>query len=272
MEVNMGRNMRGRKESYYSQLVPIFVTALSLFSWSATLAAQDEEEKVRLENMTVTATKSERPTIDTPEAVNIITREEIERQQAQDITDLFRFEPGVEIDGTFGGSLRERPVIRGLSGNRILLSVDGKRLNFSRAHKGNINFIDVDSVERIEIIRGPASALYGSNALGGVISIITKDPDDLLEQGQSFGGRLKFDFNGVNEEYTEGLTLYGRADDRFSYLFGYTRRDADNIDTPSGEISGTALERDNFDFKGVFKPAAKDRFRLNLQFMDDMSE
>lgn len=265
-------NVRYPNERFYVRFMTIFAITLSLFAKPAVAQTGSEEGKVRLEEMTVTATKSERPTIDTPEAVNIITREDIERQQAQDIGDLFRYEPGVDIDGTFGGSLRERPMIRGLSGNRVLINVDGSRLNFSRAHKGNLNFIDVDSVERVEIIRGPASALYGSNALGGVISIVTKDPEDFLEPGESFGGRLKFGYNSVNSEAAEGFTFYGTAGEQFSYLFAYTRRDADNIDTPAGEISGTGLERDNFDFKGVFRPTDKGRIRVNLQYLDDMSE
>ncbi|MFQ5779309.1 MAG: TonB-dependent hemoglobin/transferrin/lactoferrin family receptor [Nitrospiria bacterium] len=264
--------MRHPSEPYYGRLIAIFVMTLTLFTKAAVAQTETREEKVRLEDITVTATKSERPTIDTPESVNVITREEIERQQAQDITDLFRYEPGLDVNDSFGGSIREQVVIRGLEGNRILLSVDGKRLDFSRAHSGNINFIDVDSIERIEVIRGPASALYGSNAIGGVVSIITKDPKDLLEPGRSFGGSLKFGYNSVNDEYSEGFTLFGEASDRFSYLFGFTRRDADDIDTPAGKINSSGFDRSNFDFKGVFRPTDKDRIRLNLQFLDDTSE
>jgi hemoglobin/transferrin/lactoferrin receptor protein len=183
-----------------------------------------------MEEITVTATKSERSTFDTPAAVSVIDRQEIEALQPQAITDLLRYQPGVDIGN---GPLRitERPFIRGLGGNRLLLSVDGARLNFNTAHGGNLNFIDVESLERLEIVRGPASALYGSSALGGVISLRTKDPRDMLESGQRIGARLQSSFNSANQEFAQHVSLYGIAKDDFDYMLSYTRRDASDVRT-----------------------------------------
>src|SRR5690606_27252800 len=114
----------------------------------------------------------------------------------RDIKDLFRDEPGLGVGssaGRFGiGDIR----IRGLGGNRVRIQVDGIPVSdafeigaFSNANR---NFVDLDTLKRVEVVRGPTSALYGSDALGGTVSFVTKDPSDYLGEGRNayFGFRL----------------------------------------------------------------------------------
>lgn len=149
-------------------------------------AQQDESavtrvdgERVFTDRIVVTAARQEQESAKTPAPITVIEGEEIERLQAEKVSDLLKDLPGVEVSGE--GPFRGLPVIRGLSSNRVLILVDGQRLNNARESTlfAGIqpNLVDLAQVERIEVLRGPASVLYGSDAMGGVINIITRKPD-----------------------------------------------------------------------------------------------
>ncbi|MGZ5079199.1 MAG: TonB-dependent hemoglobin/transferrin/lactoferrin family receptor [Usitatibacter sp.] len=146
-----------------------------------------------LEKIVVTAVASRvvEAVDSTPAKVSVIERSELERRLARDLRDAFRYEPGVSIENgatRFGlGNI----AIRGLDGNRVQMLQDGIRLpdgfrigSFSNASR---NPFDLDLLSRIEILRGPGSALYGSDALAGVVSMTTLDPRDLLGAGRAAG-------------------------------------------------------------------------------------
>lgn len=125
--------------------------------------------------MVITATRVERALFDTPQAVSVLDDEAVEQANVEATPDFFRHAEGVYVQKTNlgGGS----PFIRGLTGKQVLVLVDGIRLNNSFYRFGPhqyLNTIDPAIVERIETVRGPASVLYGSDALGGVINIITR--------------------------------------------------------------------------------------------------
>ncbi|MDV3241878.1 MAG: TonB-dependent receptor [Methylocaldum sp.] len=127
----------------------------------------------------VTATQSERDSFLVPQAIASITPEFIDHSLQSMTPDLFRFTPGVYIQKTNqgGGS----PFIRGLTGKQVLILVDGVRLNNSFYRFGPhqyLNTIDPNIIERIETVRGPSSVLYGTDALGGAINIITRKRSD----------------------------------------------------------------------------------------------
>src|SRR5690606_31721311 len=110
--------------------------------------------------------------------------------------DLFRHEPGITVSESFGrfgiGDIR----IRGLGGNRVRIQTDGivvsDAFNIGSFSNANRNFVDLDTLKRVEVVRGPTSSLYGSDALGGIVSFITRDPSDYLGAGRHayFGSRL----------------------------------------------------------------------------------
>jgi outer membrane receptor protein involved in Fe transport len=148
---------------------------------AAPARAQDStvaDTTVRLTPVTVTATRSVKNVFRTPTPVTVVDQRKITESQANSISDLFRGVPGLDVTGVGAGQVR--PIIRGQRGQRILLLSDGLRLNNSRRQQdfGEIpSLIDVASVERIEIVRGPSSVLYGTDAIGGVVNVITKRPE-----------------------------------------------------------------------------------------------
>ncbi|HOC41673.1 MAG TPA: TonB-dependent receptor [Thermoanaerobaculales bacterium] len=145
-------------------------------------AAEVVEEggaRVFKDRIVVTASRQEEASADIPAPITVIDRKMIEQAQPEKIADLFKEIPGVEIDGE--GPFRGLPVIRGLSSNRVLVLVDGQRLNNGRESTSfagiQPGLVNLSEVERIEVLRGPASVQYGSDAIGGVINIITRAPD-----------------------------------------------------------------------------------------------
>jgi len=162
---------------------------------SASPADKEESEKgkkVFKEEVVVTATRQSQKSSTTPAAVSVITAEEIKNRQPEKMADLFKELPSVDVQGE--GPFRGLPVIRGMSSNRVLILVDGQRLNNARESTlfAGIQpgLVDLSEVDRIEVLRGPASVLYGSDAMGGVINIITKKPDlsaEKFSMHHSFG-------------------------------------------------------------------------------------
>ena len=112
---------------------------------------------------------------------SVITTEEIEQYSHRNIKDLVRYEPGVVVSGQGRFGLNGFN-IRGIGGDRVLTLIDGAPLadefSFGPNLSARRNYIDVDALKAVEIIRGPASSLYGSNAIGGLVTFMTKDPAD----------------------------------------------------------------------------------------------
>ncbi|KVW46028.1 TonB-dependent hemoglobin/transferrin/lactoferrin family receptor [Burkholderia ubonensis] len=158
------------------------------------LAASTRGDAALLDPVTVTATRTATAASRTAASVSVITDEDLEEQQAANIKDALRYEPGVTVRRTAyrpgsaalgGGRDGDSSInIRGLEGNRVLLMEDGIRLpsafSFGPLEAGRGDYADLDTLKRIEILRGPASALYGSDGLTGAVNFITKDPQDLL--------------------------------------------------------------------------------------------
>ena len=139
----------------------------------------------QLDAVTTAATRTRRPLDDVPATVSVITTEDIDRENMQDIRDLVRNEPGVTVGNNPFRAGFQNFLIRGIGGNRVLLMVDGMRMpDFPDSNQGAGTYTreqpDLEDIKRVEIIRGPASALYGSDAIGGVVAYTTKDPGDYL--------------------------------------------------------------------------------------------
>ncbi|MDO9403017.1 MAG: TonB-dependent receptor [Polaromonas sp.] len=158
----------------------IAAAAVSSLSALATHAmAQSSEATGQLNEITVTAGGYEQSVKDAPASISVITAAEIAKKSYTDVTDVLKNIPGVHIEG---GGVEQSVMIRGMSSDYTLFLVDGRPQQDNQAFGLNgtqsgtpIHFLPpLDSIERIEVIRGPASSLYGSDAIGGVVNIITK--------------------------------------------------------------------------------------------------
>lgn len=179
-----------------------------------------------LQQVTVTGTRTERTLADSPASITVIDRERLRRELLQNIQDLVRYEPGVSVRRSVRYGLQDFN-IRGLDANRVLIQVDGirqpERFSFGPFNIGRDTF-ELETLKTVEIIRGPASTLYGSDALGGVVTYTTLDPADLLGERDSHVG-LSSQYDSKNQGYVNTLSLAGRQDNLEALLI-YTRRDA----------------------------------------------
>lgn len=156
-------------------------------------------EVTTLAPVVVVGTRHPRAASDVVNTVSVIEEEDIEQRQVFDLTDLVREEPGVSVDAddTRFGSVGFR--IRGIGGNRVLTLVDmvpvADRFFVGEFADSGRDFLDVGMIGRVEILRGPASVLYGSQAIGGVVSTNTLSPQDLL-RGEDNAGRVLAGYRG----------------------------------------------------------------------------
>lgn len=213
--------------------------AAMLVAPAAAFAAEGDTADV----ITVTATRTEKPVEDVPVTVSVIDARQIDDQMITDIKDLIRYEPGVAVRraparftaaGASTGRDRDSGFnIRGLEGNRVLITVDGVRMpdafSFGAQSVGRGDYVDLDLVKSVEILRGPASALYGSDGVAGAVSFLTKDPEDFLKDGRSVGGGARIGYDSSDESWTKGIVVAGRTGN-LQGMLAFTRRDGHELD------------------------------------------
>ncbi len=140
------------------------------------MAEDVSEVKEKEDQMVVTASAIEQNLRDAPASISVITREDLQKKPVQNLKDVLKDVPGVQI--TNESDNRQGVSIRGLGSGYTLILVDGKRVNSRNAvfrhNDFDLSWIPAESIERIEVVRGPMSSLYGSDALGGVVNIITR--------------------------------------------------------------------------------------------------
>lgn len=159
-------------------LLSLLVSGVNILS-AQTSDELDDLMKMSLEDLlnvtTVSGVRHEQRIIDSPRSISVITAEEIGKKNFRSTPEALNELLGILVQETnYGGG---SPIIRGLIGNQILILIDGIRLNnaiFRLGPNQYLNTIDLNQIERIEVVRGPGSVLYGSDALGGLINIITK--------------------------------------------------------------------------------------------------
>ncbi|MEB3338309.1 MAG: TonB-dependent receptor plug domain-containing protein, partial [Leptolyngbyaceae bacterium] len=144
-----------------------------------------EAEQLDELEITVIGTRTPRLTRLTPGSISVTTAQDIDELLVQDLRDLFRYQPNISVGNNRRYGLQDIN-IRGLGGNRVLILNDGIRLptqfQFGPTTSIGRDYVDLETLQQVEVIRGPASALYGSDALGGVVTFRTVDPSDFLDR------------------------------------------------------------------------------------------
>jgi len=229
----------------------LMLLAAPLFAQSATEDTKTQETKTQetkteekkpsfFSETTVTATGTKREVFEIATPVTVVPEEKIRRKAPQNAADMLREEPGVDVAGV--GPNQMRPVIRAQRGLRVLFLENGLRLNNARRQTdfGEITgIVDLDSVEKMEVVRGPASVLYGSDAIGGVLNLVTREP----ARGDDFRGFLDLSYAGAGDRRRAGANVSGSLG-AFSYQLGASKRKADDYEAPSGSFGNIRLPDD----------------------------
>ena len=208
-----------------------------------------EQDSHELGQISVTAGGYAQQVEDAPASISVINREQIEQRYYKDATDALRDIPGVVVTGGGSGDRGTDIVMRGMPSSYTLILVDGKRVSTRETRpNGSAGFEQdwlppLQSIERIEVVRGPMSTLYGSDAIGGVINVITRKVADewggavqldTIIQDDSRSGDIKqgnFSLTGPLKDGLVGLQLYGRFQDREEDLFenGFEEKNLKNL-------------------------------------------
>lgn len=209
---------------------------------AASSAVADDHNTKIFDQVVVSASQNAQSLSEVDGAVTVVDDKEIQRDLTDSVNDLFKYVPSV----TTGGGRQANGLIniRGITGNRVLISVDGvkqaKNLDWGSTSSGR-NLVDVNTLKQVEVVPGPGSSVYGSDAIGGLVYYKTKEPSDVFtEEGNGFGGASRTFYDESNESFSQTLSFAGRSDNIESLLI-YTYRDrserktANEHDTTTGE-------------------------------------
>lgn len=188
-------------------------------------------EQTFLDSVTVAATLSERTLEETPGTIDVVGAQEIADLGYTNVSDLVRFTPGVYVAGDLTRLGTSGFNIRGIGGNRVLTQIDGiptaEQFDFGPFSVTQYS-LDLDALETAEIVRSAGSALYGSDALGGVVSLTTRSPRSYLAGEPQYLG-LRGGYDSRAEELSESV-VYARGTDRWQGSILYTHRDGSELD------------------------------------------
>ncbi len=253
--------------------------ACALLCLSTTIHAEtaDSGKVFMLNKVSVAASRSEQAVDEIASTVHVIDSETIESTLSSSLRDLIRYEPGVELGNGAGDASRFGAKgfnIRGMDENRVKITVDGIDQANSFTPSGNPfqragrNHVDIDTLKQVEIVKGPASTLYGSDALGGLVAYTTKDPADYLPStGDDLGGSLKVRYGNADNSVAETLALAARQGDLEALLL-YTHRDADeqeNHGDSANDVDQQNFDSDNLLAKLQYQTSEQQRLELTLE-------
>ncbi len=213
-----------------------FLVTLHLLPVTFALA---EEKTTILEEVVVTATRIEEPVEEVASSVTVITKKEIESKKARTVLEVLKSVPGLDISQSGGSGQLTDIFIRGAKSEHTLVMIDGVEMNdpMSPGRSYDLANLTVDNIERIEIVRGPQSTLYGSDAIGGVINIITKKGE----------GKPKFFISGEGGTYTTFSEVAGLSGGTklVNYSLGISRLDTKGFSAANKKYGNT--EKDGYE-------------------------
>ena len=215
----------------------LLISTLALFVSQTVFAAQAVPETNLSEKndiMVVTTNRLGSSLWNSPATIQVIDKQELDNSTNTSIADDLQDIPGVEItDNALAG--RKQIRIRGEASSRVLILIDGQEVTYQRAGQdfGAGLLIDESSLERIEVVKGPYSVLYGSQAIGGVVNFITKKRGD-----KPFGGALKAVYSSATKGWDESAAAWGSVGN-FDYRLNGSYSDQGDRDTPDGHLKNT---------------------------------
>ncbi|SER79319.1 outer membrane receptor for ferrienterochelin and colicins [Vreelandella subterranea] len=242
----------------------VLASAVALTVSSPAVYAQQSDQ---LDNIVVSASGFEQAMVDAPASISVVSREELERKRVTSIADALRDVEGVDVGGQVGKTGGRNISLRGMPSDYTLILIDGRRQNTAGSVTPNgfgetstSFFPPVSSIERIEVIRGPMSTLYGSDAMGGVINIITRKVgrdwtgsvgvENTYNEDRDFGDRREINLytSGPLVEDTLGLQLRGRFYERDASSLEYSDQNGDPIEV--SQRGPSPVEDDTYNLGG----------------------
>ena len=238
---------------------------------------QQDNEETKTDTVVVSATRTLKELQDVSISVGVVDQNQIKHKAANTIGELIEDIPGIELSNDATPGL-VRVGIRGENAFRTLVLVDGQKVSEHSSMSGTPLFVSPSMVERIEVIKGPSSVLYGADALGGVINIITKK-----QTKKAFGADVSVGYNSKSQGlFTESMSLYGH-NNGFTFRVSGDHSDAGDLKTPDGYVDNTNSRSKSgsvylaYDFSdkftaGIDASAYEGAFHTGSEDLSDYSE
>ncbi|GAB1051873.1 TonB-dependent hemoglobin/transferrin/lactoferrin family receptor [Shewanella algae] len=205
----------------------VMAITLALGTPFLSLAAVAEQVKTaEFDEVLVSATRIQEKVSESSRSAAVVGEEQLAEKQGDSVAEVLKTEANINIANGPRASAQQVE-IRGLSGQRVLQTIDGARQNTSAGHRGTF-FMDPELLSSVEVVRGPASSLWGSGAIGGVVSQNTKSAREMLDEGQSFGGYLKQGYETNGQRSKSSGAIYGTKGS-IDWLLNGSYSDGDNI-------------------------------------------
>jgi vitamin B12 transporter len=229
------------------------VPAAILAGWAGVIVPASAET-AQMETVVVTATRVATPLTDLLADVSIIDRAQLEQAGMQSLIDVLANLPGVQV--TSNGSYRSNSgvFLRGATSSQTILLINGVRVGSATSGGYSLENLPLDRIERVEVLRGAAAALYGPDAVGGVIQVFTREPQDGLMRSATVGA-------GTDGQRKLGASLQGQTGD-WGYSLGASHERAKGINVKLPGASGFNPDTDGFEFSSL---DASLRYRVNAR-------
>jgi vitamin B12 transporter len=249
----------------------LVMTAISFWLWTPnqTNAQQDSLSATTLRDVVVTATKFPKDVSETGKVLAIIDEDQLSRSVGKDLSQLLNEQVGLVINGANSNPAKDKSVfLRGAAGKYTLILMDGVPVHDPSGIDGafDLRLLSIDQIERIEILKGSQSTLYGTDAISGVINIITKKKSDKPVSGT---GTLSY---GSYNTFRGNAGLSGSTG-KIDYNLGYTRLQTEGISEAKDETGSGNFDKDGFDQHAFqlsvgFKPLNKLSVRPFMRYND----
>ena len=245
-----------------------FVWALAAVTAFAQGTIAEQQLEGETEQVVISATRIETPIGDLGSTVTVITNEQMKREQKQLVVDALRQVPGVMVSRQGGLGALSTVFIRGAESDHTLVLVDGVKIHDTSAPGGGavLDHLTVDNIERIEVLRGPQSSLYGAEAIGGVINIVTKKG----------AGAPIFSLSVEAGSYQTAIERFSSSggNDTFNYSLSLARFDSDGFSSLAADTTGENDPYRNNSFGGRFGVDVSEQLGVDLylRYIDSQIE
>ena len=236
-------------------MLPLLAAGVSSAQEKASL-----NDTLSLQEAVVTTLKIERSVEEIPAVINIVGSLDVKKHSSSTISDVLKYEPGLSMggDGVWATNIN----VRGLSENRLVTLVDRNRVETATDLTASLSMIDVNDIERVEVIKGAQSSIYGSGAIGGIVNVITKD--GYFAGSPYFHGSAAANYNSVNNGNSDYLALYAGGKKWYVKVNG-SYAHAGDIMTPDGPLTNSGYTSDNIGARLGLKFTERQTLRLQYQ-------
>jgi len=219
-----------------------------------------EPAAIELGEVLISSRRTENYLKNSPYSENLIEKNEIQSKPFFTLSDILKHEPGINLmrDGVWGTDIN----LRGLSKQNVVALIDGNRIETATDISARLSMIDMNDIERVEIIKGAASSIYGSGATGGIINVVTRKPG--LYDSFSVSGNLSGGYNSVNNSQFYSGGIFGGGKIWSSKISGSFRK-ASDLKTPAGKIKNSQFKDYSINGSLNFIPLENQTLKFNYE-------